>query len=1098
MSLTSTEDRQQIKTLHGHIGPPKNNRDASQVHGQASLRFKQPPTRIETPSNASRTPGGAGNPWGRHRMNDDINRPKAGNQAAQRTVTGYKQSNDGQPPLKKAKHDGQPARRKKVSQPSVSGGKSRPGKQGLGHPDNTDIIIIDGDNEDLGERLVEPDPLNLASQSISSTNFYRPVDGSHTAQLRQAHARYELPPPQSDDSADPIESYSETGNWAREKLGTVRQKVQDFENKNQPRPLNMESHPRLDLSQMKSVKERMKPKNPSAAVVTERPAGPKNPRGKASADVMLPVKAWSLGRKSFDEPYHVVWTNAGKLTIRSGEDPKAPARHAEEIDMGMVAKRIWFVEPEEDYKDKVFVLETFPVDKKKSASRKPLGSQYSSYFKQGSERGEGDIMIKFDSASPSWIPEFYELLINWVKSNIAEREKLRGKAGDAKWEAASRLAQLIDTRVRRETGEIIASEVVPHPPRAKTPAIAGFPLLNDYSPPASILAIGNTAKMRPKNQGGPNAPIEIGSPTRPLPRPLNKPPDSATAGGGNEPVRRSARQSVAPQRPYVDPDEVILVYPPGQTGAVNITNGDVARLAPGEFLNDTLIEFGLKLWLQQLEKENPELVKQIHVFSSFFYKKLNKKNAREGYESVKKWTAKFDLFNKKYIVVPINENLHWYLAIIYHPEHTLKPPPPTKTPSTRRKTRQGVEQSPEVDQASPSAPDTSARPPNSKGSSVTRRSPTPVDAEAASGSGTLSPNSDMQAEVEVANGLVSACSIADDDDATMADKPEATETDGGDSLFDGSMDEPMDVDAEPPESVQEPQPALADLEEPLNDGGSHTASEEPEVEIVEIEKPEAPAVMDVDAQDPNESADPLDLFADEKPSPPAPAALKPLQLYGKSAKSRGKRKMPSSSPTIDTFPPQQPTEEAFPDAYEDEVEDVATDGQPSTYVFTLDSLGTRHPKVVNVLGQYLQFEALEKKGIPMDKSSRPVGKTALVPHQPNFCDCGLYLLHLAQTFISDPSRYYTLILSKRGTPTTSLNRQVDWNDDQTKVLRQKLTERISELSREWKKTRAAQIKKAEEETVADSSDDEVDIVETTPAPPPKTPKVATGKAMRLR
>jgi Ulp1 family protease len=38
----------------------------------------------------------------------------------------------------------------------------------------------------------------------------------------------------------------------------------------------------------------------------------------------------------------------------------------------------------------------------------------------------------------------------------------------------------------------------------------------------------------------------------------------------------------------------ILVYPPGQTGAVNITNGDVTRLAPGEFLNDTLIEFGLK------------------------------------------------------------------------------------------------------------------------------------------------------------------------------------------------------------------------------------------------------------------------------------------------------------------------------------------------------------------------------------------------------------------------------------------------------------------------------------------------------------------------
>lgn len=38
----------------------------------------------------------------------------------------------------------------------------------------------------------------------------------------------------------------------------------------------------------------------------------------------------------------------------------------------------------------------------------------------------------------------------------------------------------------------------------------------------------------------------------------------------------------------------ILVYPFSGTGAVNITKGDLRRLRPGEFLNDTLIEFGLK------------------------------------------------------------------------------------------------------------------------------------------------------------------------------------------------------------------------------------------------------------------------------------------------------------------------------------------------------------------------------------------------------------------------------------------------------------------------------------------------------------------------
>ena len=80
---------------------------------------------------------------------------------------------------------------------------------------------------------------------------------------------------------------------------------------------------------------------------------------------------------------------------------------------------------------------------------------------------------------------------------------------------------------------------------------------------------------------------------------------------------------------------------------MNITNGDLHRLRPGEFLNDTLIEFGLKwgtyskfrtipltdishrLWLKELEETDPILASQIHVFNSFFYKKLN--HQKKGY-----------------------------------------------------------------------------------------------------------------------------------------------------------------------------------------------------------------------------------------------------------------------------------------------------------------------------------------------------------------------------------------------------------------------------------------------------------------------------------
>jgi hypothetical protein len=80
--------------------------------------------------------------------------------------------------------------------------------------------------------------------------------------------------------------------------------------------------------------------------------------------------------------------------------------------------------------------------------------------------------------------------------------------------------------------------------------------------------------------------------------------------------RESPRQSTTPSSchsPASDPDELlvnstllffplftrtcitsILVYPLSGTGAVNINKSDLNRLQPGEFLNDTLIEFGLK------------------------------------------------------------------------------------------------------------------------------------------------------------------------------------------------------------------------------------------------------------------------------------------------------------------------------------------------------------------------------------------------------------------------------------------------------------------------------------------------------------------------
>lgn len=228
---------------------------------------------------------------------------------------------------------------------------------------------------------------------------------------------------------------------------------------------------------------------------------------------------------------------------------------------------------------------------------------------------------------------------------------------------------------------------------------------------------------------------------------------------------------------------------------------------------------------------------------------------------------------------------------------------------------------------------TKPRAPDSKASSVTRRTPSPVATAVSEGggSGTLSPNSNMQAEAEVVDQLVSSCSINDDDPCPheTAEEPAACDTDGdANSLFDGTdvnslFDDCMDVDGdedvqvvETAAAAEESPPPPADSEAPLPDGGSHTASEEPA----------GPEVMDVDPDfDPDESMDPL-LIVDPDPDPEPPAApaaldsVKTTAFYG-SAKSRGKRK--AESPPLETFPPSQ---EASPsEAGEDEAED----GQPA-------------------------------------------------------------------------------------------------------------------------------------------------------------------------
>ncbi|XP_071992067.1 sentrin-specific protease 7 isoform X3 [Engystomops pustulosus] len=122
----------------------------------------------------------------------------------------------------------------------------------------------------------------------------------------------------------------------------------------------------------------------------------------------------------------------------------------------------------------------------------------------------------------------------------------------------------------------------------------------------------------------------------------------------------------------------LLVYPPPPTkGGLAVTTEDLECLEHGEFLNDVIIDFYLKYLL--LEKFPKSFAEKCHIFSSFFFRCLTRKDnatndsktempaAQRRHHRVKTWTRHVDIFTKDFIFVPVNENSHWYLVVVCFP-----------------------------------------------------------------------------------------------------------------------------------------------------------------------------------------------------------------------------------------------------------------------------------------------------------------------------------------------------------------------------------------------------------------------------------------------
>lgn len=121
---------------------------------------------------------------------------------------------------------------------------------------------------------------------------------------------------------------------------------------------------------------------------------------------------------------------------------------------------------------------------------------------------------------------------------------------------------------------------------------------------------------------------------------------------------------------------LIQFPPPPSKGALTVTTEDLECLDSGEFLNDVIIDFYLKYLLVQ--KAPQASVARSHIFSSFFYKQLTRRdNANEDststpaqvrrHQRVRTWTRHVDIFEKDFLFVPVNQEAHWYLVVICFP-----------------------------------------------------------------------------------------------------------------------------------------------------------------------------------------------------------------------------------------------------------------------------------------------------------------------------------------------------------------------------------------------------------------------------------------------
>ncbi|KAM6216317.1 sentrin-specific protease 1 [Rhynchocyon petersi] len=90
---------------------------------------------------------------------------------------------------------------------------------------------------------------------------------------------------------------------------------------------------------------------------------------------------------------------------------------------------------------------------------------------------------------------------------------------------------------------------------------------------------------------------------------------------------------------------------------LTITRKDIQTLNHLNWLNDEIINFYMNMLMERSKEKG---LPSVHAFNTFFFTKLK----TAGYQAVKRWTKKVDIFSVDILLVPIHLGVHWCLAVV--------------------------------------------------------------------------------------------------------------------------------------------------------------------------------------------------------------------------------------------------------------------------------------------------------------------------------------------------------------------------------------------------------------------------------------------------